>query len=135
MIMWYEVYSCNYNKNIQCKKTNCKYSLCGGDCSKTTQWEYAKRTPLNYIKHHISKGKESKQDITKIINKIDITNVTENNILFFKVATYLSTKDIEVLTKGLEEQTKCKCVLLPMGMELSANIEIIHKEAETKGEG
>jgi len=130
MIMWHEVYSCNYNKNINCKKNNCKYSFCKGDCKNTTEWKYARRTPLNYIKHHITQNKESKYDITKIINKIDITSVTENNILFFQVNASLSPKDMEVLTKGLEEQTKCKCILLPKGIELNSNIKITHKETE-----
>mgnify|MGYP004470433825 CR=1 FL=1 len=47
-----EVYSCNCKKNIQCKASNC--STNGGFCSHTIEWQYAKRTPLNYIKRIIN---------------------------------------------------------------------------------
>ena len=47
-----EVYSCNRKKNTLCKANNC----CANDgfCSHTTEWKYAKRTPLNYMKRLIN---------------------------------------------------------------------------------
>lgn len=47
-----EIYSCNRKKNTQCKANNCCAN--NGFCSHTTEWEYAKRTPLNYIKRIIN---------------------------------------------------------------------------------
>lgn len=41
-----KIYSCNCKKNTQCKARNC--------CTNTTEWRYAKRTPLNYIKRIIN---------------------------------------------------------------------------------
>ena len=57
--IWFELYSCNYKKNIKCRKSVCKYFSCG-DCKMTHQWQYAKRIPLNYIKRliNIIRGKE-----------------------------------------------------------------------------
>lgn len=46
-----EVYSCNIKKNIKCKKRNCSKEC----CNKTTQYKYAKKTPINYIKKIINK--------------------------------------------------------------------------------
>ena len=47
-----EIYSCNCKKNTQCKARNCCTN--NGPCSHTTEWRYAKRTPLNYIKRIIN---------------------------------------------------------------------------------
>lgn len=44
-------YSCNIKKNINCKKRNCSKEY----CNKTTQYKYAKKTPINYIKKTINK--------------------------------------------------------------------------------
>ncbi len=52
-----KMYSCNYKKNTKCKKINC--CNCNGPCSHTTEWKFAKKTPLNYIKRIIN--------ITKVI--------------------------------------------------------------------
>lgn len=48
-----ELYSCNRKKNTLCKANNCCDK--GGPCSHTSDWKYAKRTPLNYIKRVINK--------------------------------------------------------------------------------
>lgn len=57
-LRWYgrllELYSCNYKKNDCCKKTHCKYVNSSEECTNTTKWKYAKRTPLNYIKRIIN---------------------------------------------------------------------------------
>lgn len=43
-----ELYSCNIKNNDKCKKNNC---ICnGGPCKYTTNFIYAKKTPLNYFK-------------------------------------------------------------------------------------
>lgn len=47
-----EIYSCNQKKNIQCKANNCCVN--NGFCSHTTEWQYAKRTPLNIMKRLIN---------------------------------------------------------------------------------
>ena len=49
-----EIYSCNYKKNNECKKTCCQYIDGIYGCTNTTEWKYAKRTPLNYIKKIIN---------------------------------------------------------------------------------
>lgn len=46
-----EFYSCDTRKNIRCNKRNCRKEF----CTKTTQYKYAKRTLLNYIKKIINK--------------------------------------------------------------------------------
>lgn len=46
-----EVYSCNTRKHINCRKINCNKE----HCNKTTQYKYAKKTPINYIKKIINK--------------------------------------------------------------------------------
>lgn len=47
-----ETYSCNINKNKECTKTNC---ICNNKgCKRTTNFNYAKKTPLNYIKRIIN---------------------------------------------------------------------------------
>lgn len=47
-----ETYSCNISKNIECNK---RYCIChNGECKRTTDFKYAKRTPLNYIKRVIN---------------------------------------------------------------------------------
>lgn len=53
------IYSCNRKKNIRCKARNCCVN--DGFCSHTTKWQYAKRTPLNYIKRitNIIRGKSN----------------------------------------------------------------------------
>lgn len=54
-----EIYSCNRKKNTRCKANNCCVN--DGFCSHTTEWKYAKRTPLNYIKRiiNIIRGKSN----------------------------------------------------------------------------
>lgn len=56
-----EIYSCNYKKNKECKKSYCQYLDGIYGCTNTTKWKYAKRTPLNYIKRIINmlRGKEN----------------------------------------------------------------------------
>lgn len=49
-----KIYSCNYKSNNQCKKTCCKHKDEKEGCTNTTQWKYAKRTPLKYIKRIIN---------------------------------------------------------------------------------
>ena len=50
-----ETYSCNINKNIECNKRHC---ICNNaECKRTTNFKYAKRTPLNYIKRIINKNR------------------------------------------------------------------------------
>ena len=50
------VYSCNYKKNDTCNKSYC---ICnGGECKMTTQYKYAKKTLLNYIKKIINNIKK-----------------------------------------------------------------------------
>lgn len=48
------IYSCNYKKNNECKKTCCQNIDGRYGCTNTTKWKYAKRTPLNYIKRIIN---------------------------------------------------------------------------------
>lgn len=53
---WSRIYSCDVNKNIECNKKNC--AICHEDgygCTNTTQYKYAKKTPLNFIKKIINK--------------------------------------------------------------------------------
>ena len=51
-----KLYSCNVDKNSECNKKNCaikhddKYG-----CTNTTQYKYAKKTPLNFVKKIINK--------------------------------------------------------------------------------
>lgn len=45
-----DLYSCDINKNIECKKNNCDKVF----CSKTTKYKYAKKTALNFIKKIIN---------------------------------------------------------------------------------
>ena len=47
-----ETYSCNINKNTECNKRYCIYN--SAECKRTTNFKYAKRTPLNYIKRIIN---------------------------------------------------------------------------------
>lgn len=49
--IWLHLYSCDINKNIECKKNNCDKDF----CSKTTKYKYAKKTPLNFVKKIINK--------------------------------------------------------------------------------
>lgn len=44
------IYSCNKNKNIKCKKT-----YCTKECNHTTEYKYAKKNLLNFIKMIINK--------------------------------------------------------------------------------
>ena len=53
---WLRVYSCDVDKNIKCNKRNC--AICYEDeygCTNTTQYKYAKKTLLNFIKRIINK--------------------------------------------------------------------------------
>lgn len=53
---WLRVYSCDVDKNIKCNKRNC--TICyedGYGCTNTTQYKYAKKTLLNFIKRIINK--------------------------------------------------------------------------------
>mgnify|MGYP000033241543 FL=1 len=53
---WLKIYSCDVNKNIECNKKNC--AICHEDgygCTNTTQYKYAKKTLLNFIKKIINK--------------------------------------------------------------------------------
>ena len=53
---WLRVYSCDVDKNIKCNKRNC--AICyedGYGCTNTTQYKYAKKTLLNFIKKIINK--------------------------------------------------------------------------------
>ena len=52
-----ETYSCNINRNKQCNKRYCIKN--NKECSRTTDFKYAKRTPLSYIKRivNIIRGK------------------------------------------------------------------------------
>lgn len=48
---WLRIYSCDVYRNKECSKTNC--AICHGDrygCTNTTQYKYAKKTLLNFIK-------------------------------------------------------------------------------------
>lgn len=54
--LWLEVYKCNYKKNINCRKTSCKYKG-RGECCCTSQYKYAKKTLINYIKKTINELK------------------------------------------------------------------------------
>ena len=51
---YYEIYKCNYKKNCECEKTHCQYIDGIEGCKYTTNWNYAKRTPINYIKKIIN---------------------------------------------------------------------------------
>ena len=50
-----KIYSCNYKKNKECSKSHCQYRDGIEGCTNTTNFKYAKRTPLNYIKYFINK--------------------------------------------------------------------------------
>ena len=53
------VYSCDVTKNIKCNKKNCAiYCKDEYGCTNTTQYKYAKKTLLNFIKKIINKRKE-----------------------------------------------------------------------------
>jgi len=50
-----KTYSCDVVKNVKCNKNNCyimQKAYC--ECKRTTNFEYAKRTPWNYIKRIIN---------------------------------------------------------------------------------
>lgn len=50
-----KTYTCNPNKNKKCNKKNCAYnSYVNYGCKRTTNFKYAKRTLLNYIKRFIN---------------------------------------------------------------------------------
>lgn len=54
--VWLRLYSCDVNKNKECNKKNC--AICYKDkygCTNTTQYKYAKKTLLNFIKKIINK--------------------------------------------------------------------------------
>ena len=54
--VWLGIYSCNVKRNTKCNKKNC--AIChaeGYGCNNTTQYKYAKKTPLNFIKKIINK--------------------------------------------------------------------------------
>lgn len=54
--IWLRAYSCNVAKNKECNKKNCAiYQEDGYGCTKTTQYKYAKKTLLNFIKKIINK--------------------------------------------------------------------------------
>ena len=53
---WLRIYTCDVNKNKKCNKKNC--AVCyedGYGCTNTTQYKYARKTPLNLIKKIINK--------------------------------------------------------------------------------
>lgn len=51
-----KIYSCDAEKNRGCNKKNCAiYQENGYGCTYTTQYKYAKKTPLNFIKKIINK--------------------------------------------------------------------------------
>ncbi len=50
------LYSCNVKKNKKCNKRNCaKYHTDGYGCNNTSQYKYANKTLLNFIKKIINK--------------------------------------------------------------------------------
>lgn len=54
--LWLRLYSCDVNKNKECNKKNC--AICYEDrygCTNTTQYKYANKTFLNFIKKIINK--------------------------------------------------------------------------------
>lgn len=54
--LWLRAYSCDVDKDIACNKKNC--AICHEDgygCTNTTQYKYAKKTLLNFIKKIINK--------------------------------------------------------------------------------
>ena len=54
--IWLRVYSCDVDKNKECNKKNCAiYHEDGYGCTNTTQYKYAKKTVLNFIKKIINK--------------------------------------------------------------------------------
>lgn len=53
---WLKLYSCNVEKNKECNKKNC--AVCHKDrygCTNTTQYKYANKSLLNFIKKIINK--------------------------------------------------------------------------------
>lgn len=53
---WLKIYSCNTNKNKECSKTNCAiYHKDRYGRTNTTQYKYAKKTPINFLKKIINK--------------------------------------------------------------------------------
>lgn len=55
------VYKCNYKNNYKCTKKYCGYLNERNECYYTSQWKYAKKTPLNYIKKFINYFKIDKK--------------------------------------------------------------------------
>ena len=54
--IWLRVYVCDVDKNIECNKKNCAvYREDRYGCTNTTQYKYAKKTVLNFIKKIINK--------------------------------------------------------------------------------
>lgn len=54
--IWLRMYSCNLVKNIECNKKNCAiWHEDGYGCTNTTQYKYAKKTLLNFIKMIVNK--------------------------------------------------------------------------------
>lgn len=54
--LYLKIYSCDIEKNKNCNKKNCaRYHKDGYGCTKTTQYKYAKKTFINFIKKIINK--------------------------------------------------------------------------------
>lgn len=54
--IWLRLYSCSIKKNKECNKKNCAiYHKNRYGCTKTTQYKYAKKTLLNFIRKIINK--------------------------------------------------------------------------------
>lgn len=50
---WLKIYSCKVERNVECIKSHCAKEK-GYGCTNTTQYKYAKRTPLNILKKLIN---------------------------------------------------------------------------------
>lgn len=91
-----EIYTCNRKKNIKCKANNC--CINDGLCYHTTDWKYAKRTPVNYIKRLINILRGKIMERNKKYNdtyKINL-EINKEEIL----------KDIRDIKKEVKETTK-----------------------------
>lgn len=55
------MYSCNHKKNNICPKTCCYYKGWKYGCTNTSHWEYAKRTPWNYLIRALHKFKRRRK--------------------------------------------------------------------------
>ena len=137
-------YSCNINKNIECNKRNC---ICNdGPCKRVSDFKYAKKTLLNYIKRIINKirgytdmnkselkieidkdealkdirkvKKEVRQAVKECTFEINKLELKRRDILVIKVHSFFKANDMKRMKKELEKQLHRKVLLINDGIDI-----------------